>query len=162
MFTLDIITDSASHDTLLVTSLTTLDTSDIVPMVPAYGFRMCYRMAKKAPDKAVQNPDSIALCALDKPKPFESRLHKRETAHSPRFQVFTFIILNELKDLANPFSIGRDLQVLERKHAIYFSVGGDSRKASGLTYFTRQTLSHLKPRWKAISRSQCFVGSIRA
>lgn len=37
-----------------------------LPMVPAYGLALCYRLAIDDPDRAVNNPDSLAILALGK------------------------------------------------------------------------------------------------
>lgn len=36
------------------------------PMVPAYGFSLCQKLAIDSPDRAIRNPDSLANCALGK------------------------------------------------------------------------------------------------
>lgn len=37
------------------------------PMVQAFGFNLCAKLAQDRPDQAVHNANSVAICALGKP-----------------------------------------------------------------------------------------------
>lgn len=68
--------------------------SNNLPVVPAIGFALCYKLAMENPGQAARNCNSVALCALGK-----HDLNSAEITHSFNFQVFTFIKVTGVLDL---------------------------------------------------------------
>ena len=60
-----------------------------LPMVKAYGFGMCHKLAIEDPNQAVLNCDSVAFCALGKPDPtLGNTSEKRNYTHPPNIGLY--------------------------------------------------------------------------